>query len=204
MVLNDHGAGEAPGALEQRWGSYALAQRFPQRFSSARSRNPAPVLDFAPMRPLRLAAIPLFAFAFPLGAAAVSASAHGHADPVSITVYKSPTCGCCKTWVEHLRKEGFDVTAKDVDDMAALKTKLGVPASLGSCHTGIVGAYIIEGHVPGADIRKLLTEKPKIAGLAVPGMPVGSPGMEMPGVAADKYDVIAFAKDGKHRVFASH
>jgi hypothetical protein len=156
------------------------------------------------MRPLHLAAIPLFALAVPLGAAVVSANTHGHVEPVSITVYKSPQCGCCKTWVEHLRKEGFAVTANDVDDMAAIKTKLGVPASLGSCHTAIVGGYVIEGHVPGADIRKLLAEKPKVAGLAVPGMPVGSPGMEMPGMPADKYEVIAFAKDGKNRVFASH
>jgi hypothetical protein len=162
------------------------------------------MLDFGTMRPLRLAAIPLFALAVPLGAAAVSANAHSHAGPVSITVYKSPQCGCCKTWVEHLRKEGFEVTANDVDDMPAIKAKLGVPGALGSCHTAVVGEYVVEGHVPGADIRRLLAEKPKVAGIAVPGMPVGSPGMEIPGVPADKYDVIAFAKDGKHRVFASH
>jgi len=156
------------------------------------------------MRSLKLAAIPLLGLGVPLGAAVVSANAHEPAPPVAVTVYKNAQCGCCRGWVEHLRKEGFDVTAKDVDDLAAIKSKLGVPASLGSCHTAIVGTYVVEGHVPAADIRKLLAEKPKVAGIAVPGMPMGSPGMEVPGVPADKYDVTAFAKDGKQRVFASH
>lgn len=156
------------------------------------------------MRSLNIAAIPLLALAVPLGAAAVSASAHEHAAPVAVTVYKNAQCGCCKNWVEHLRKEGFKVTARDVDDLAAIKRKLGVPASLSSCHSAIVGSYVVEGHVPAADIRKLLAEKPKVAGIGVPGMPMGSPGMEMPGMPADKYDVMAFAKDGKQRVFASH
>jgi hypothetical protein len=156
------------------------------------------------MRPLPFLAIPLFAVAVPLGAAAVSAHGHEHAAPVAVTVYKNASCGCCKTWVEHLRKEGFKVTAKDVDDLASIKTKLGVPPSLGSCHTAIVGAYVIEGHVPAADIQRLLSEKPKVAGLGVPGMPIGSPGMEVPGMPAEKYTVMAFTKDGKQRVFASH
>jgi hypothetical protein len=156
------------------------------------------------MRALRLAAIPLFALAVPLGAAAVSSSAHGHAAPVAVTVYKNAQCGCCRKWVDHLRKEGFEVTAKDVDDLAAIKAKLRVPASLTSCHTAIVGRYVVEGHVPAADIRKLLTEKPKVAGIGVPGMPVGSPGMEIPDMPADKYEVMTFAKDGKQTVFASH
>ena len=151
------------------------------------------------MRYLKLAAIPVFAFAVPL-LAAVSASSSA----VAITVYKNPQCGCCKGWVDHLRKEGFEVTAKDVDDMAAIKAKLGIPASLGSCHTAVVGSYVVEGHVPAGDIRKLLAEKPKVAGIGVGGMPIGSPGMEVPGRAADKYDVTAFTKDGKQRVFASH
>ena len=154
------------------------------------------------MRAINLAAIPFFAVAVPLGAAAVSTSAPGA--PVAVTVYKNAQCGCCRSWVDHLRKEGFTVTAKDVDDLAAIKSKLGVPASLGSCHTAIVGQYVVEGHVPAADIRKLLREKPKVAGIGVPGMPMGSPGMEMPGMPADKYDVMTFAKDGKQRVFASH
>lgn len=156
------------------------------------------------MRKIQIAAIPFLALAVPLTAAAVSASVHEHRAPVAVTVYKNAQCGCCKTWVEHLRRNGFDVTAKDVDDLAAIKKKLGVPPSLGSCHTAVVGAYVVEGHVPAADIRKLLAEKPKVAGIGVPGMPIGSPGMEVPGATADSYDVMAFAKDGKQRVFASH
>jgi hypothetical protein len=155
------------------------------------------------MRSHQLALIPLFALGLPLGAA-LSANARVHAAPVAITVYKNAQCGCCRAWVEHLRKEGFQVTAKDVDDLAAIKTKLGVPSSLSSCHTAIVGAYVVEGHVPAADIRKLLATKPKVTGIGVPGMPVGSPGMEMPGFPPDKYTVMTFAKDGKQRVFASH
>lgn len=162
------------------------------------------MLHSVPMRPLRLAAIPLFALAVPLGAVAVSANAHDHAAPVAVTVYKNAQCGCCRKWVDHLRTEGFEVTAKDVDDLAAIKAKLGVPASLSSCHTAIVGEYVVEGHVPAADIRKLLAEKPKVAGIGVPGMPVGSPGMEVPDMPADRYDVKSFAKDGKQKVFASH
>src|SRR5687767_10431048 len=156
------------------------------------------------MRYPTFAAIPLVALAVPIAAAAVSVTAHEQAPPVAVTVYKNAQCGRCKRWLEHLRKEGFNVTAKDVDDLAAIKSKLGVPASLGACHTAIVGAYVVEGHVPAADIRKLLAEKPKVAGIGVPGMPLGSPGMEAPGIPADKYDVMAFAKDGKQRLFASH
>lgn len=156
------------------------------------------------MKTRHLLTIPLVAFAVPLGAAAVSANAHDHAAPVGVTVYKNAQCGCCRKWVDHLRNEGFTVTAKDVDDLAAIKTKLGVPASLTSCHTAIVGQYVVEGHVPAADVRKLLAEKPKVAGIGVPGMPVGSPGMEMPDMPADKYDVMSFGKDGTQKVFASH
>src|SRR5688572_18981037 len=150
---------------------------------------------------LSLALLPVLVIAVPLGAAL---SAHEHTAPVAVTVYKNAQCGCCRNWVEHLRKEGFQVTAKDVDDLAAIKAKLGVPASLTSCHTAVVGPYLVEGHVPAADIRKLLADKPKIAGIGVAGMPMGSPGMEMKGMPAEKYDVMTFAKDGKQRVFAAH
>jgi hypothetical protein len=117
-------------------------------------------------------------------------------------VYKSPTCGCCTKWVDHLRKHGFQVTAKDTEDMNAIKASLGVPQGLTSCHTALVGKYVIEGHVPADDIQRLLAEKPKIAGLAVPGMPAGSPGMEIGRV--DRYDVIAFSEGLKSSVFARH
>lgn len=124
--------------------------------------------------------------------------------PTSITVYKDPSCGCCAKWVDHLRGNGFAPEVHDRSDMDALKDSLGVPAKLRSCHTAVVGAYVIEGHVPAADVKKLLASKPaKTVGVAVPGMPAGSPGMEMGG-RADRYDVIAFAPGGATRVFARH
>ena len=121
--------------------------------------------------------------------------------PNAITVYKSPTCGCCEKWVEHMRGAGFTVTVKDVQDVAPVKAEMGVPAALESCHTGIIGGYVIEGHVPADLVKSLLAKKPKIAGLAVPGMVTGSPGMEM-GNRRDPYDVLAFDRTGKTSVFA--
>jgi hypothetical protein len=118
------------------------------------------------------------------------------------TVYKTPSCGCCKKWVEHMEKSGYKVTAHDVPDVGVYKKRYGVPDSLGSCHTAIVSSgYIVEGHVPADVIDKLIAQAPKdVIGLAVPGMPAGSPGME--GGTADKYDIVAFDKAGKTRVFA--
>ena len=121
----------------------------------------------------------------------------------AVTVFKDPNCGCCKDWIEHLRKHAFRVTAKDTSDVAAIKRSGRVPPQLASCHTAFVNGYVIEGHVPAEDIRRLLEEKPKIAGLAVAGMPIGSPGMEV-GNRKDKYDVIAFNRDGTTSVFARH
>lgn len=120
----------------------------------------------------------------------------------SLIVYKDPDCGCCKAWVEYMKKHGYRVDAKDTRDMAQIKAQLGVPKSLAACHTALIGGYIIEGHVPAEDIARLLKTKPKIAGLAVPGMPAGSPGMEGPPPA--HYQVIAFARSGKTSVFANH
>ena len=120
-----------------------------------------------------------------------------------ITVYKSPTCGCCKDWVAHVRKAGFRVDVKDVNDMATVKADAGVPAAAQSCHTAIVDGYAVEGHVPADVIQRLLKERPKIAGIAVPGMPVGSPGMEVPGRKADRYDVLSFDRKGKTAVYTS-
>jgi hypothetical protein len=120
--------------------------------------------------------------------------------PPAMTVYRSRTCGCCKKWVEHARGAGFRVDEKEMDDLSEVKATLGVPSSLQSCHTAIAGAYIVEGHVPADLVRRLLTERPKVAGLAVPGMPAGSPGME--GGTPQRYDVIAFEKSGATRVYA--
>jgi hypothetical protein len=121
----------------------------------------------------------------------------------TMTVYKDANCGCCKAWIEHCTKAGFKVTARDVGDLNAIKRELGVPQRLASCHTGVIGPYLIEGHVPADLIDKLLKEKPAGRGLAVPGMPIGSPGMEMPGTPAEKYQVMLFAADGQSRVFAN-
>lgn len=121
---------------------------------------------------------------------------------VVATVYKSPTCGCCKGWVAHMKRNGYTVKAYDVKDLTPLKTRHGVPSRLTSCHTALVGGYVIEGHVPARDIQRLLRERPEIKGLAVPGMPMGSPGMEGP--RKDRYQVFSFEKDGNTAVYASY
>lgn len=119
-----------------------------------------------------------------------------------VIVHKDASCGCCSAWVEHLQASGFRVKVIDEGDMSAVKQRLGIPGKLGSCHTARVGGYLIEGHVPASSIRRLLREKPAIRGLAVPGMPIGSPGMEMKG-RQDAYDVVAFDKTNATRVFES-
>lgn len=124
----------------------------------------------------------------------------GQASP-SITVYKSPTCGCCAKWVDHLEANGFDVESIDTRETALMKARYGVPHDLTSCHTAVVEGYVVEGHVPAEEILKMLEEDPDIAGLAVPGMPMGSPGME--GARVDAYDILAFQKDGTRSVYAS-
>ena len=124
------------------------------------------------------------------------------ASVISITVYKSPSCGCCRKWVEHLRTNGFDVSTRDLDDLSEVKATFGVPQKLQSCHTATVGSYVVEGHVPADSIKRMLRERPKIAGLAVPGMPQGSPGME--GGTPEHYDVIAFERAGRTRLYAKY
>ena len=119
-----------------------------------------------------------------------------------VTVYKSPTCGCCSEWVKHMRANGFKVEAHDLDDVSPIRRRYGVPGSLASCHTAIVEGYAIEGHVPASDIQRLLRERPKVIGLSVPGMVVGSPGMEQGG-KVEPYDTLAFDERG-YRVFARH
>jgi hypothetical protein len=121
-----------------------------------------------------------------------------------ITVYKSSTCGCCVKWVDHLRANHFDPTVHDREDMESVKDELGVPKEVRSCHTAEVAGYLIEGHVPASDIRRLLAERPKVAGLAVPGMPTRTPGMAEPGAPTGGYDVLAFRKSGATLLFAHH
>lgn len=121
----------------------------------------------------------------------------------SAVVYRSPTCGCCSKWVKHLRDHQFSVEDIVRDDMAAVKEQFGIPRQLASCHTAVIDGYVVEGHVPADDIMKMLETKPDISGIAVPGMPVGTPGMEM-GERRDAYQVISFDKNGDFKVFNSY
>lgn len=130
------------------------------------------------------------------------AAAKAPAAKTAVAVYKSPTCGCCGNWVEHMKANGFTPTVHEMPDLTAVKKKNGVPEKLTSCHTSIIGGYVIEGHVPAEDIRRLLRERPAIVGLAAPGMPAGSPGMDVPGSPA--FDVLSWDKAGRTKVFATH
>lgn len=121
-----------------------------------------------------------------------------------ITVHRDAYCGCCHLWVEHLRAAGFDVEDRVEDAMSPVKDRLGILPQHASCHTAEVDGYVIEGHVPAADIRRLLREKPPIRGLVLPGMPVGSPGMEVEGVDAPAYTVLALNRDGSTTPYAEH
>lgn len=120
-----------------------------------------------------------------------------------IHVFKSPTCGCCSAWVDHMKAAGFAVTVTEVDDTSIARKQRGLPDRFGSCHTAIVAGYVVEGHVPANDVKKLLAMKPVAIGLAVPGMPVGSPGMEV-GARKDPYQVLLVANDGRERVFSTY
>ena len=138
------------------------------------------------------------------GAFLATAPARAATPRLAIKVYKDPSCGCCGAWVDHLKAEGFAPTVEPRQDLADIKALLAVPADLASCHTGVIQGYAIEGHVPAADIKRLLKKKPKAAGLAVPGMPINSPGMEVPGQASDRYTVWLFTKDGRRKAYATH
>ena len=127
------------------------------------------------------------------------------ADAPLIEVWKTPTCGCCAAWVDHMSDAGYRIAAKDVDQgtLYRLKAELGLTAETASCHTALVEGYVVEGHVPAQDVSRLLTERPDASGLAVPGMPLGSPGMEAGG-AVDPYETLLLRGDGRTDVFASH
>ncbi len=123
--------------------------------------------------------------------------------PTEIVVYRSPTCGCCGKWLKHLEENQFKIKDVVSDNMQAIKDKYGTPRNLASCHTAIVDGYVIEGHVPARDIKRLLKIKPQVSGLSVPGMPSGTPGMEMGG-RKDAYQVISFDKEGNYKVFSQY
>ena len=130
---------------------------------------------------------------------ALGSAAHA----ATLTVYKSASCGCCSKWVEHVQKDGFTVKVVNVDDIMAVKAKAGTPVKLSRCHTSIVGGYVVEGHVPAADIKKLLAAKPKAKGIVVAGMPMGSPGMEH-GDHREPFKTVLLKADGSTSIFASH
>jgi hypothetical protein len=136
--------------------------------------------------------------------AAVPMAVQAQAKPL-VEVWKSPSCGCCKDWVAHMEANGFAVKVHDTGN-TAMRGRLGIPMALGSCHTARVAGYALEGHVPAADVKRLLAQRPQAVGLAVPGMPVGSPGMDGPeyGTRRDRYEVLLVGKDGGHSVFATY
>ena len=140
-----------------------------------------------------------------LAATAIGLATLGHATAAhdEVPMFKDPNCGCCGKWAEHMRANGFKVKEVATGEMGAIKRTAGVPQALGSCHTAKVGGYVVEGHVPAADVKRMLADKPAITGISAPGMPMGSPGMEGP-YPSDRYDVVSFDAAGKTAVFASH
>jgi hypothetical protein len=140
-------------------------------------------------------------FAALAGVLAAPFGASTEQKPTAMTVFKTATCGCCNKWVDHMKAAGFEADVRDVEDIDAVKAKLGVRPELSSCHTTQVGGYIVEGHVPADAVRRLLKERPQIAGLAVPGMPAGSPGMEVPSGHRDPYVIVAFERGGQTKVY---
>lgn len=134
----------------------------------------------------------------------VSLGVTGAQSPVTISVTRDPSCSCCMKWVEHLEKAGFKAVVTESSEMETVKDKSGVPVAVRSCHTAVTAGYVIEGHVPAADIQRLLRDRPDVAGLVVPEMPTGSPGMESPSGMTRAYDVLAFDGDGRTQVFASY
>jgi hypothetical protein len=140
-----------------------------------------------------------------LGTLLVPAWAAAQAPSVHVEVWKSPSCGCCKDWIAHMEKSGFRFTVHEVGN-TAVRQRMRIPLALGSCHTAVIGRYAIEGHVPAKDVQRLLREKPDAVGLSVPGMPIGSPGMDGPeyGGRKDAFDVLRVAADGSTRVFSSY
>jgi hypothetical protein len=138
-------------------------------------------------------------------AASASVGVHANSDAPLVEVWKSPSCGCCKVWVAHMESSGFRVSVHDVGN-TGMRGRLGIPLALGSCHTARVAGYALEGHVPARDVQRLLKARPVAIGLAVPGMPVGSPGMDGPeyGSRRDPYDVLLVAMDGATSVFSSY
>ncbi len=143
----------------------------------------------------------LIPFVLILTIGSVSVFSEPQSGVYTVTVYKNRFCGCCNKWVDHLKKNGFKVDAYNTSDLGEIKAKYGVPDKLASCHTAFIDGYVVEGHVPADVILKFLKEKPKVIGIAVPGMPIGSPGME--GSYSEHYDIFTFDRNGKTEVYTS-
>ncbi|MBX9615196.1 MAG: DUF411 domain-containing protein [Caulobacteraceae bacterium] len=139
-----------------------------------------------------------------LGAAATTACAQTPRPAPELVVYKSPTCGCCTAWVDHMRAAGFRARIIEQSDLTPIRKARGIPDAMASCHTALIGDYALEGHVPAQDVRRLLAERPEAIGLAVPAMPLGSPGMEMPDGRKQPFETLLVMRGGATRVFARH
>lgn len=137
-------------------------------------------------------------------ALAVTGCARTARSSSELAVYKSPTCGCCDAWVEHMKAAGFQARITEVTDTASVRSAQGVPTAFASCHTAVIGGYFLEGHVPAQDVRRLLAEGPDALGLAVPAMPLGSPGMETPDGQREPYQTMLVLRGGGTRTFAEH
>lgn len=157
-------------------------------------------------RPSRTPAVGLGRRALLSGALAVGLTAGcARAAATELTVYKTPWCGCCGGWVTHMRRAGFSTKVVEVQDLAPVRQKYGIPFTLSSCHTGVVAGLVVEGHVPPADVKRLLRERPKALGLVVPGMPLGSPGMEQPDGTTERFQTLLLLdRSGRTRPFATH
>lgn len=148
--------------------------------------------------------IPILLLSFAIVACSGNKKSDSGTETVSVTMYKNPGCECCTKWADHLEANGFEVTEEPTPKLQAIKAQYDIPYDMASCHTAVIGDYIVEGHVPAANIKSLLAGKPDAVGLAVPGMPIGSPGMEVPGRAPEAYNVYLFKEDGSRQVYAQH
>ena len=138
------------------------------------------------------------------GALVVAACAPGARSSTELAVYKTPTCACCSAWVDHMRGAGFKAQVNELPSLRSIRSTQGVPEAFASCHTALIGGYVLEGHVPAADVRKLLAERPDAVGLAVPAMPLGAPGMDTPDGQREAYETLLILRGGGSRVFARH
>lgn len=181
----------------------ALAMLMAGAFSAC-ARDPQPVAAAAPQPAMKPAMAPSTTAAAVATTRARQKLGAATSPRPRMVVHKSPTCGCCAAWVEHVRKAGFQVEVRDTDNLDPVKTRLGIPVGKGSCHTAEAGGYFVEGHVPAADIDRLLAQKPDAKGLVLPGMPAGSPGMEMPDGTTQAYTVELVGRDGSTQAFAQH